>query len=192
MVCAQEALVQLSLDHVELVPFREPPHRELPADPGAEVRLEMCELAAAGDDRLAVSRIELDRPGPSYTADTLAELRRRAPDDELVLILGGDQAAALPGWHEPERVLALATVAAAERTDWPRERIAEAVSGLAGAERIHYFDMPRIDLSSSVVRDRAARGAPIRYLVPDKVASYIGTHSLYGASTPLARAPGAD
>jgi nicotinate-nucleotide adenylyltransferase len=182
MVCAQEAFVQLELDHVEFMPFREPPHRALPADPGAEVRLEMCELAVADDDRLEVSRIELERPGPSYTAETLAELRRRSPDDELVLILGGDQAAALPRWRDPDQVLALATVAAAERTEWPRERIAEAVSGLAEAEGIVYFDMPRIDLSSSMVRDRSARGEPIRYLVPDKVASYIKTHSLYGAS----------
>ena len=66
------------------------------------------------------------------------------------------------------------------------------MAGLAGAERIRYFDMPRIDLSSSMVRDRAARGEPIRYLVPDKVASYIETNDLYGASTPLAQAPGAD
>jgi nicotinate-nucleotide adenylyltransferase len=185
MVCAQEALVQLELDRVVFMPFREPPHRPLPADPGAEARHGMCELAVAGEDRFEVSRLELERPGPSYTADTLAELNRRSPDREAVLILGGDQAAALPGWHEPERVLALATVAVAERTDWPRERIAEAVASLAGAERIRYFDMPRIDVSSSLVRDRVARGAPIRYLVPDKVASYIETHSLYGASTPV-------
>jgi nicotinate-nucleotide adenylyltransferase len=183
MVCAQEALVQLDLDHVEFMPFREPPHRALPADPGADVRVEMCELAVADDDRLEVSRIELERPGPSYTADTLATLRERSPERDPILILGGDQAAALPGWHEPERVLALATVAAAERTEWPRERIAEAVAGLPGAEQIRYFDMPRIDVSSSLVRDRAARGEPIRYLVPDKVAEYIDTHSLYGAST---------
>jgi nicotinate-nucleotide adenylyltransferase len=181
-VCAQEALAQLELDRVEFMPFREPPHRALPADPGAEARLEMCELAVVDDGRFEVSRIELEREGPSYTADTLAEIRERFPDWEPVLILGGDQAAALPGWRDPERVLALATVAAAERTEWPRERIAEAVAGLPGAEGIVYFDMPRIDLSSSMVRDRAARGEPIRYLVTDKVADYIGTNNLYGAS----------
>lgn len=191
-MCAQEALAQLELDHVELIPFREPPHRALPDDVGADVRFEMCELAVADDGRFEVSRIELDRPGPSYTADTLAEIRERHPERTSVLILGGDQAAALPGWHEPERVLALATVAAAERTEWPRERIAEEVAGLAGAERILYFDMPRMDVSSSMVRDRAARGEPIRYLVSDKVADYIGTNNLYGATAALARAPGAD
>jgi nicotinate-nucleotide adenylyltransferase len=192
MVCAQEALVQLELDRVEFMPFREPPHRTIAGDPGPDVRRELCELAVADDERFEVSRLELERPGPSYTADTLAELARRSPERETFLILGGDQAAALPRWYEPERVLALATVAAAERIDWPRERIAAAVEGLEGGERIRYFDMPRIDVSSSLVRDRVTRGLSIRYLVPEKVASYIEIHGLYGASTPLAQAPGAD
>ena len=108
LVCAQEAQVQLELDRVVLVPVGQAPHRTIADDPGAEARLEMAELAVEGDPSLSVSRIELDRPGPSYTADTLAALRERAPDDELTLILGGDQAAALPSWHEPERVLELA------------------------------------------------------------------------------------
>ena len=109
LVCAQEALVQLELDRVVLVPVGQAPHRELEDDPGAEARLEMVELAIAGDERFAVSRMELDREGPSYTADTLAAAaRRESPDDELFLILGGDQAAALPSWHEPEQVLELA------------------------------------------------------------------------------------
>ena len=167
------------------MPFARPPHRELPEDPGPNARLEMCELAVADDEWMAASRIEIDRPGPSYTADTLAELHDRSPDDELVLILGGDQAASLPGWHEPERVLALATVATVPRSGWSRERIAEKVASLQGADRVRFFEMPRVDVSSSLVRDRAARGEPIRYLVPDKVAAYIDSHSLYGASTPV-------
>ena len=183
---------QLGLDTVRLVPFREPPHRALPDDPGPEVRYEMCALVAEADPALEVSRIELDRPGPSYTADTLAALRERCPGDELFLILGGDQAAALPTWHEPERVLALAVLAAAERVDWPRERVIASLAGLAGAHEVRFFDMPRIDVSSSMVRERAARRAPIRYLVPDSVASYIEARDLYRASTTVAGGPGAD
>ena len=92
---AQEALIALELDSVLLVPTARPPHREIEQDPGAEVRSEMCEQAAAGDERLQVSRIELERPGPSYTSDTLRELRGAGAEDELFLLLGGDQAAAL-------------------------------------------------------------------------------------------------
>ena len=184
MVCAQEALVQLELDVVVFVPVGEAPHREIDDDPGAEARLRMSELATAGDDRFELSQIELERPGPSYTADTLRELARRRPQDDLFLILGGDEAASLASaWREPEQVLALATVAAAERDGRRREEIAETVAALEGGDRLAFFEMPRIDVSATLVRRRAAAGLPIRYLVPDRVADYIGAKSLYGAST---------
>ena len=183
MVCAQEALVQLELDLVVFVPVSQAPHREIEDDPGAEARLRMCDLATAGDDRFELSEIELERSGPSYTADTLRELARRRPDDERFLILGGDEAASLASaWREPEEVLRLATVAAAERDGRRREEIAEAVAALEGGERLAFFEMPRIDVSATLVRRRAAAGLPIRYLVSDKVASFIGANSLYGAS----------
>ena len=108
LVCAQEALLQLELDRVVFIPVGEAPHRELEIDPGPETRLQMVELAIADDARFEASRIEIERDGPSYTADTLRALRDAEPGDELFLILGGDQAAALPKWHEPEQVLELA------------------------------------------------------------------------------------
>jgi nicotinate-nucleotide adenylyltransferase len=182
LVCAQEALVQLELEKVVFVPVGQAPHRELEGDPGAERRLEMVELAVGDDARFAVSRAELDRAGPSYTADTLRDLREKSPDDEIFLILGGDQAAALPDWHEPETVLSLATVAVVERSNWSRNAIGIKVGRLRGAERIRYLDMPIIQISSTAIRRRVGDGRPIRYLVPDKVASYIGAKGLYGAT----------
>jgi nicotinate-nucleotide adenylyltransferase len=182
LVCAQEAHVQLELEKVVFMPFGQAPHREVEADPGAEARLELVELAVGDDARFASSRLEIDRSGPSYTADTLRELREKEPDDELFLILGGDQAAALPRWHEPETVLSLATVAVVERTNWSRNAIGITLGRLPGAERIRYLDMPIMQVSSSTVRRRVAAGQPIRYLVPDKVASYIGENDLYGAA----------
>jgi nicotinate-nucleotide adenylyltransferase len=182
LVCAQEALVQLELEKVMFMPVGQAPHREIEHDPGAEARLEMVSLAVAGDDRFEVSRAELDRPGPSYTADTLRDLRSKTPDDELFLILGGDQAAALPRWHEPETVLSLATVAVVERSNWSRNAIGITIGRMPGAERIRYLDMPVMQVSSSSIRRRVAEGRPIRYLVPDKVADYIATNGLYGAA----------
>jgi nicotinate-nucleotide adenylyltransferase len=184
LVCAQEAVVQLELERVVFMPVGEAPHRELEDDPGPEARLEMVELAIADDPRFAVSRLEIDRSGPSYTADTLRQLRDRGPDDELFLILGGDQAAALPRWREPEAVLSLATVAVVERTNWSRNAIGIKVGRLPGAERIRYLDMPMMQVSSSGIRRRVAAGHPIRYLAPDKVVSYIEEHGLYGAGGP--------
>jgi nicotinate-nucleotide adenylyltransferase len=176
--------VHLGLDTVVWIPAGVPPHREIEQDPGAEARYEMCELTVAGDERFAVSRLELDREGPSFMSDTLAELHSRSPDDELFLILGGDQAASLPQWHEPEEVLRLATVAVAERTGWHRPAVGLKLFSLPGAERVRFFEMPRVDVSSSLIRRRAGAGQPIRYLVADKVADYIGANSLYAAPSP--------
>ena len=176
---AQEAHAQLDLDVVLFVPFARPPHRELELDPGCEVRLALCERAIAGDDRFSVSRVELEREGLSYTVETLRELSS-AGDDELVLILGGDQAVALPKWHEPEEVLSLATVAVAEREEWRRSEVLDAIGALGGEAT--FFDMPRVDVSSSLVRRRLREAKPIRYLVPDAVAEAIAEQSLYGAS----------
>jgi nicotinate-nucleotide adenylyltransferase len=182
LVCAQETLLQLELDQVLFVPTGEPPHRELEDDPGAELRLEMVELAIAGDSRFAVSRIEVDRDGPSYTADTLAAMTKAEPDHQLFLILGGDQAAALPDWHEPEKVLELATVAVVERVNWSRNAIAVKIARLRGTDAVRYLDMPLIQVSSSSVRRRARQGKPIRYFVPEEVVSLIGSKGLYGAA----------
>jgi nicotinate-nucleotide adenylyltransferase len=186
LVCAQEALVQLELDKVVFMPVGEAPHRVLEGDPGGEERLEMVELATADDERFEVSRLEIDREGPSYTADTLRSLRKAAPDDELFVILGGDQAAALASWHEPEEVLALATVAVAERLSWSRQAIGIKIGRLKGVETIRYLEMPIVQISSSSIRRRAAAGHPIRYLVPDRVAAYIEANGLYGASATIA------
>lgn len=180
LVCAQEALVQLELDRVVFVPVGEAPHRTLDDDPGPEARLEMVELAMADDERFVASRIEMDREGPSYTADTLEQLRAEAPDDELFLILGGDQAAALASWHEPEKVLERATLAVFERMSWGRNAIIIKIGRMPGAERVRYLDMPLIQVSSSSIRRRVREGVPIRYLVPDKVVEYIATNELYG------------
>ena len=175
--------MQLELDRVVFVPVGVPPHREIPNDPGAEARLEMVELAVADDDRFDTSRRELDREGPSYTSDTLEQLLAESPDDELFLILGGDQASALATWHEPEKVLERATVAVVERVNWGRNAIGIKIGRLPGAEKVRYLDMPLIQISSSAIRRRVSEGTPIRYLVRDKVAEYIGENDLYAAAS---------
>jgi nicotinate-nucleotide adenylyltransferase len=180
LVCAQEAWDQLRLDRVLLVPVHTPPHKEADGDPGVEARVELCELAVAGDERLGVSRIDADVPGPSFTLDTLTRLHERHPGDQLTFIVGGDMAHSLPSWREPEAILELADLAVAERADVRRKDIVERLSGLRGArERIRFFDMPRIDISSSLVRQRAAAGRPIRYLVPDQVAAAVERTRMY-------------
>jgi nicotinate-nucleotide adenylyltransferase len=170
LLMAQEAHAQLGLDKVVLMPVAVPPHKELTDDPGPEARYELCGLAVAKDDRLEVSRIELDRGGPSYTADTLRQIHASSPEDDLTFIVGGDMAYSLPGWREPEVVLELATVAVAERESIRRQDI---------GERVRFFSMPRIDVSSSEIRRRVRELQPIRYLVPDDVVRMIGARGYY-------------
>ena len=179
LICAQEAHLQLALDRVLFVPARVPPHKPIDSEPGPEQRLRLCQLAVQGDERFAVSDVELRRDGPSYTVDTLKALKDQSPNDELYLILGGDVAAGLPTWRQPERVLELATLAIARRRGTPRSTVAQALSSLRGGDRARHFAMPRIGISSTIVRRRARDGEPIRYLVPDAVADHIERHHLY-------------
>jgi nicotinate-nucleotide adenylyltransferase len=180
LVCASQAASQLGLDRVLLTPNAVPPHKEARMDPGPAERLELCRLAAAGDERLQVCDLEIARGGPSYTVDTLRVLHERDPEDHLTFILGGDIALGLPSWHEPEAVLELATLAVAERSGAIRgdvtARLREAFGDLP---RLEFFDMPRIDLSSSDIRRRIASEGSIRYLVPDPVADRIEQKRLY-------------
>jgi nicotinate-nucleotide adenylyltransferase len=183
LICAQEAFEQLGLDRVVLMPANQPPHKQVAADPGAQARHELCRLAIDGDERFAVSRLELDRAGRSYTVDTLRALHDQHPQQDLTFIVGGDMARSLPTWREPEAVLELATLAVAERAGSEREEIRGELRALRGAsaERVRFFDMPRVDVSSSLVRERVATGRPIRYLVPDAVADAIDRNGWYRA-----------
>jgi nicotinate-nucleotide adenylyltransferase len=176
---AQEAHAQLGLDRVVLMPVAIPPHKLLDDDPGPEERYELCRLAVAKDERFAVSRLELDRGGSSYTVDTLRQIHEGSPEDELTFIVGGDVARGLPTWREPEAVLELATIAVAEREGVRRLDIADRVAPLRGGDRVTFFDMPRVDVSSSAVRRRVREGRPIRYLVPDDVSRVIGARGYY-------------
>jgi nicotinate-nucleotide adenylyltransferase len=180
LICAQEAYLQLELDRVTLIPARIPPHKPVEDEPGPEHRLELCRLAIRGDEeRFEVSDAEIARDGPSYTVDTLEELHSRAPDHELFLIVGGDIAAGLPSWREPERVLSLATLAVANRRGTSRADVHDALHSLRGGARARFFRMPRIGISSTMLRERVRAGEPIRYYVPDAVAGYVERHHLY-------------
>ena len=178
LVCAVQALAQLELDRVLFVPVHEPPHKEIETDPGVEHRVELCRRAVEGEERLEVSLVDAEIPGPSFTVDTLRRLHERCPGDDLTFLVGGDMALSLRTWREPEAILELAELGVAEREGVRRADIAEGMSGLA-VQRVRFFDMPRLDISSSLIRRFVAAGRPIRHLVPDAVAAYIDEAGLY-------------
>jgi nicotinate-nucleotide adenylyltransferase len=182
LVMAQEARDQLGLDRVVLMPAGVPPHKSVASEaPGAEARLALCRVATAGEPGVEVSDAEVLRQGPSFTVDTLRGLHERHPEQELTFIVGGDMAETLPSWREPESVLSLARLAVAERSGVRREALAARLAPLQGADRVVFFDMPRLDISSSDVRARVAAGRPIRHLVPDAVAEEIDARGYYRA-----------
>jgi len=182
LICAQAAQTALGLDAVVFVPVGQPPHKQITGDPGHELRFELCCRATESNDRFEVSRAEIDRPGKSYTVDTLNALHLEHPEDQLTFIVGADMAASLSSWREPERLLSVASFAVGQRAGHgaTAEKIAAAVAEIPGAsERMEFFKMGRIDISSSEIRDRVARGLPIRYLVPDGVCDLISEKGLY-------------
>jgi nicotinate-nucleotide adenylyltransferase len=178
LVIATQALAVLGLDRVLFVPVHEPPHKAIDGDPGVEHRVAMCRLAVAGDERLDVSLVDAEVPGPSFTVDTLSRLHDRCPGDQLTFLVGGDMALSLPSWREPAAILSLASLGVAEREGVARADITERLAEL-GTENVRFFDMPRVDVSSSLIRRYVAAGRPIRHLVPDAVAGYIEREGLY-------------
>ena len=182
MVCAQEALAGSGSTACCCSPSTRRRTSSSRTSPGVEHRLELCRLAAAGAEGIEVSSIEADRPGPSFTIDTLRSLHERDPGDELTFIVGADQALGLPGWREPAAMLELAELGVAGREGVSEADVLERLATLPGAAaRVRFFSMPRIDISSSMIRARVAEGRPLRWLVPDAVADYIAEHGLYGA-----------
>lgn len=184
LAVAEAARDAVGLERVLFIPAGEPPHKVGQPISPAEHRLAMVRAAIAGNDAFTCSRMELDRRGPSYTVDTLRDLRAarlaRGEPGELALILSAEAFVELPTWHDPRGVLGLAALIVA-----PREGYPDAAPDLLEHHfpdiraRAVFLDGPRLRLSASELRTRAAAGRSLRYLVPDAVAAYIGDHALY-------------
>lgn len=173
LVAASEALYRFSLDRIILVPAGTPWQKAGYSDP--EDRLMMATLAAATHPKLSVSRIEIDRKGPTYTVDTLAQISDFFEPSELFFIVGADAALELGTWHRVEDIAQLAEVVAATRPG----------SDLVGFEQrpgwptVHVMEIPGLAVSSTDIRARVAEGRPIDYLVPAEVARFIRARGLY-------------
>jgi nicotinate-nucleotide adenylyltransferase len=192
LAVAEAARDALGLGRVLFVPNRQPPHKPDQRVTPAADRLAMLEAAIAGNPAFEVSTIEIDRDGPSYTADTLEALRAERVEaggsGELAFILSVEALAGIAGWHDPVRVLRLATLVVAPRDGSPDVDPAAIARLVPGADaRVVMLDGPRMRLSASEIRALAAAGRSVRYLVPDAVAAYIGDHDLYNESRRMDR-----
>ena len=166
LILARAALEELGLDRVIFVPANVSPHKTASVPATGDDRLAMVRLAIAGEPGFEACDCELHRPPPSYTLDTLQELKARHPDDELWLLIGTDNVAKFDTWHKPDEIRRLAGIAVLDRAqgttacDWPVIR-------------------KLVDISSTDIRGRIAAGRSIRYLTPDAVCDYIALHGLY-------------
>lgn len=174
LAIAEEARVRCGLDAVLFIPAGEPPHKAHGlAD--AEQRFLMVTLATAGHPAFFVSRLEIDRPGPSYTVETLRELRAVYPQAALSLLIGADMALDFHAWRDPEAILALAEVVAASRPGFPIAALRETPTGA----RLTVLPVPGLEISSTELRGRVATGRSLRYLTPDPVVDFIAKAGLY-------------
>lgn len=174
--CARE---ELGLESVLFVPAGQPWRKAGREVSPAKHRLAMLRLALADNAAFRVSTVELERAGPSYTAETLETLRQQHPEAQLFLVLGEDALADLPHWHDPARILDLATVAVAARSGaGPNLRLAEALlPGLVA--KVVWLRMPIVEINASGIRERVRLGLSIRYRVLPAVEAYIREHRLY-------------
>ena len=177
VVVAEECRWQLRLDEVHLVVAARPPHRDAPAV-DAEIRYALVRAAVGDHPALQASRAEIDRPGTSFTVDTLRDMARAHPDDELVLVIGADQLLAFTTWREPDAIVDLARLAVVARGGADLAVLADAGEAIAPG-RIDLVAMPAIDISSTMLRERIRDGIPYEHLLPGPVAEVIAREHLY-------------
>lgn len=183
----EAAPAQLRLDELRIFPTGDAWHKTRTLSPAAD-RLAMAELAFGSIPRVVVDPREVQRAGPTYTLDTLRELKREFPQAQPVLIMGSDQAAALPTWHGWQEILAIAIVSIAERLESARSDGSatrfdpRTLPGLPAGARFETLELPPMDTSATDIRARVARGEDIAALVPPAVARYIDQHHLYASA----------
>lgn len=181
LIMAETCRERLKLNQVRLIPASSPPHKPGVKIADGHARADMLQLAVSGYPEFVVDRRELKRSGPSFTVDTLRELKAQFPDDDLLLLMGADSLRDLLTWREPEEIAGLAMIVACNRpgvADITSSQIVEWV-GPKIAPRVLSVTMPGTDLSATDLRQRIADGGKLRFLTPRAVEAFISQHGLY-------------
>lgn len=180
LVTAEEALVQFNLDRVVFMPTGQPAFKMDARVTPSEHRYLMTVIATAANQDFEVSRMEIDRPGPTYTVDTLVALHEQhGPQTDLFFITGADAVFEILSWKDAERVAGLCTFIGATRPGYDLEAAAEQHRRLASNFPLEHIEVPALAISSTDIRRRVAERRPIRYLLPEAVSSYIAKYALY-------------
>jgi nicotinate-nucleotide adenylyltransferase len=179
LILAEYSAEALDLSHLFFVPAADPPHKQDEVKTPVHHRLAMLEQAIADNERFSLSRIDIDRPGPHYSADTVRIVSSQFPDGDLYFVMGGDSFRDLPTWHHPQEIVARCKIAVMRRPyDQIQPDMHETVLP-ALAQRVIVIDAPLLEISSTDIAERLRQGRSVRYLVPDSVLDYITRHTLY-------------
>jgi nicotinate-nucleotide adenylyltransferase len=181
LILAEQCREQGRLDEVWFVPAPRPPQKDGEAITRFDQRVEMLAIAIAGHAAFKISEVEKDRAGPSYTVDTLAELRHRHPDDTFSLLVGGDSLADLPLWRDPAGIVARAGLLVMARPGTPLLTAEELRRKIGTSQEVSLavVEAPQIDIASRDLRRRVREGRSVRYLTPRGVEAYIHDKGLY-------------
>lgn len=186
LIMAEQCREQGRLDQVLFIPAARPPHKQHQVLTQFSQRVEMLELAISGNPAFRIDQLEKDRPGPSFTVETLAELHQRQPDTELFLIMGSDSLADLPHWYEPRKILELASLLVVGRPGSEGVTEGQVRAQLGWQDdfpiRVQTIHSPLIEIASREIRKRTAEGLSNRYQIPRAVEAYIEQHGLYRTS----------
>ena len=183
LILASEAQTQLELDRLLWILTPEPPHKQEQFITSIDHRLAMVELAIKDNPAFELSRIELDRPGPHYTLDTIKLIAEQNPAADIVPIIGGDSLRDLPTWHEPQKLVYACHWIGVMRRPHDESNLDELESQLPGiSSKVHYVDAPLLEIASREIRSRIAKGESVRYYLPTTVYEYINEHHLYDQS----------
>lgn len=178
---AEHAYEQAKLDYVLFMPTLNPPHKKEITIESAAHRLAMVDLAIKNNPHFRLSDIEYQRSGMTYTSDTLKELKEKNPHTDYYYIVGGDSLMMMDHWMDPQSVFDLSTIIAGARNQYTDNELEKQANHLENAYngKVILLDMPKMEISSEIVRERAANKKSIRYYVPDEVMSYIIDNKLY-------------
>ena len=180
LIIAEECRCHLGLARVFFIPAGTPPHKQAKPLTEAEARVTMVRLAIATNPNFVVSRMDIDRPGPCYSSDTVELLRRQlGPGTDIYFIIGLDSLIDMPTWHEPSRLIQQCTLAVVGRPNYHADldALEEQLPGIG--PRTQFVPVPQMEISSTMIQHRVRSGMPIRYQVLEVVESYIRTHRLY-------------
>ncbi|RWR15183.1 nicotinate-nucleotide adenylyltransferase [Siminovitchia fortis] len=169
LIIANEVLDRLGLDEVRFMPNHEPPHKERHSGTSVENRLDMLERAIDGHPKFSIETIELNQDGRSYTYDTMKTVREKNPDNDYFFIIGADMVEFLPHWYNIEELVKLVQFVGANRPNYKLE----------SPYPVQFVEVPMIEISSSMIRDRVKKRMSIKYLLPDQVIRYIEENHLY-------------